>query len=113
MTLSSTKIIVALRRLQKYVLSAKVIVLVACLASLGYLIFQTPPELGNIVFLGLLLFIALLLFLSLFLDVDKSLLLSLAVSFLLFLKAVSLLTLFNLALFVVFLVLLALYLAKK
>ncbi|MBI3559465.1 hypothetical protein HY085_03650 [Candidatus Gottesmanbacteria bacterium] len=95
-----------LRRIQRFIWPLKIFGLAGSLAILIYLIIKTPPELINILTFSLVLFI----FLSLLFN---SLLISLAISFLLFLKAVSLFSLLNILLFMIFLILLGLYLQKK
>lgn len=80
--------------------------LVSSLGILIYLVFKTSPELINILAFSFVLFV----FLSLLFN---SLLISLTIAFLFFLKATDLLNLFNLILFAIFLILLSLYLKKK
>lgn len=102
-----------LRRLTKFILPIKIILLASSIGALGYFVIKTPPDLGNIVFFSLILFIFLSLALSFFQSVNRSLVIALSASFLLFLKAVGLLSPLNIGLFVVFMGLLGLYLSKK
>lgn len=110
-----------LRRLTKFILPAKVVLLIGSVVTLGYLVIKTPPELGNIVIFSLVLFIFLSILFSFLLTAFAprsfsevgSLLTALCVSFLLFLKAVGLLSPLNIGLFIVFLILLGLYLRKE
>ena len=98
-----------LRRIQRYILPIKIVTLLFSFTCLSYLIFQIPPTVLSITAFGLLLFLFLSLLLSFFLSMGKALLISLAISFILFLRAVDLLTTINLVLFVIFLGLLILY----
>jgi len=102
-----------LRRIQKVIIPLKIFVLIVGLAILACLVIYTAPTLGNVVMSALTIFVVLSLLLSFFLNANRSLLAALTASFLLFLKAVDLLSPLNLGLFVVFLVLLGLYLWKK
>lgn len=102
-----------LRRIQRFILPLKVLFLVGSLAGLVYLVWKVPPDLGNVLIFSLLLFLLAALILSFFFSVNVSLLSALALAFLVFLKAVSLLSPLNLGLFFVFLVLIGLYLHKK
>lgn len=101
-----------LRRIQTVIVPIKIVILLTGSAALVNLIINTAPALGNVLLFSLTLFIVLSLFLSFFLTANRSLLAALTISFLLFLKAVNLLSPLNLGLFLVFLVLLGLYLRK-
>jgi len=103
---------IVLRRLSRYILPLKIIGLIVGLASLVYFVLRVSPEIGTIVFFSVVLFVTISIILSFFLSANRSLLFASVVSFLLFLKAVNLLSPLNLGLFIVFLVLLGLYLRK-
>lgn len=102
-----------LRRIQKFLLPIKVAVLVGLSGSLVYVFAAVPPGIGSIAFVSLSIFFLLAIILNFFRNTQQSLLISLAVSFLMFLRAVNLLSVINLGLFAAFLVLLGLYLYKK
>lgn len=103
----------ALRRIQRFILPVKIVLLTGGLGLLVYLIINAPPNLGNILFVAILLFVVLSVTLSFFLAASSSLLAASAISFFLFLKSVDLLSPLNAGLFLLFLVLLGLYLWKK
>lgn len=103
----------ALRRIQRFTLPIKIILLVGGLGSLIYLIINTSPSIESILTVGILLFLVLSTVISFFLAASSSLLVSLVVSFFLFLKAVNLLSPLNAGLFLLFLILLGLYFFKK
>lgn len=100
------------RRLQKYFFWIKSLTLLGCVLSLGYLIVYIPPLLPSILGAILLIFLSLVIFLSYIINSRLALLLALLVSFLVFFKSVELLTIINVALLVVFLVLLWFYFRK-
>lgn len=100
------------RRLQKYFFWIKPLTLLGCVLSLGYLIVYIPPLLPSILGATLLIFLSLVIFLSYIINSRLALLLALLVSFLVFFKSVELLTIVNVALLVVFLVLLWFYFRK-
>lgn len=102
-----------LRRTVKFVFVTKIILFAGSLGGLIYLMVNTSPDLGNILLFSLLLFIFLAILLSFFFSTVISLLAALAVGFFLFLRVVGLLSPMNVALFAVFLILLALYLKKR
>src|SRR5574340_539818 len=102
-----------LRRIQRFILPLKIVLLAGSLGALGYLVFRVPPDLGKVVLFSLLLFLFLSLIMSFFWPTNRSLLVSLAISFFLFLRAVGLLSPLNIGLLVIFLLLLGLYLRKK
>lgn len=102
-----------LRRIQRYIPLIKIAALVAAMASLVYLIFQTAPTLVGLVIFGLLVFLTLAIILSFFLATGRAFLIAVAVAFVLFLKTVDLLSPVNLVLLAVFLLLLGLYLYKR
>lgn len=102
-----------LRRIQRVIIPIKVTGLVAGMATMIYLVVKTAPGLGNILFFSLLLFMTISFLLSFFISTSRSLLAGITIGFLLFLKAVGLLSPLNLGLFLVFLILLGLYLWKK
>lgn len=95
-----------LRRIQRFLLPVKILLLALFGSSLVYLIINVSPEVGSITLASLLIFFILAIILN-------SLIIPLSISFLIFLKAVDLLSPLNLILFAVFLVLLGLYLRKK
>lgn len=98
---------------QKFILPFKVILLLGSLGILTYMVVNQTPGLLNVVLASILLFIILSVILSFKFSANTALILGLAVSFFLFLKAVGLLSPLNLGLFAVFLVLLGLYLRKR
>jgi len=102
-----------LRRIQRYILAIKIVALVFSLVYFAYLVVMTPPTILTITVFGLLLFLVLSITSSFFLSMGKALLLSLVISFILFLRAVDLLTPINLILFTIFLGLLILYFRPK
>ena len=95
-----------LRRLQKYTFYIKLPILLISLLVIIYLVVLTPPELPNILAFSFSLLIGLYIFLSFFLG-KLAIPISVGVTGVIFLKAVELLTPFNLGLFAVFLVLLS------
>ena len=101
-----------LRRIQRFILPIKIAALVLGLTLQAYLIFQVPPGVGTIVVFSIILFVVSSLVFSFFLTPGPALLTATAISFFLFLKAVSLLSPLNIGLFVVFIILLGLYLRK-
>lgn len=102
-----------LRRIQRFILPLKILILSASLAGLIYIVLQTAPALSSILSAGVLLFFVLAILLSFRFSAASSLIISFGLSSLFFLRAVRLFTPLNLALFVVFLLLLGLYLRKK
>lgn len=102
-----------LRRIQTVIIPIKIVMLSLGSATLAYLVINTAPGLGNVLLFSLVLFVFLSVLLSFFIAASHSLLVGITVSFLLFLKAVGLLSPLNLGLFAIFLVLLGLYLRKK
>lgn len=104
---------ILLRRFARFLLPTKLLTITVALASLGYIIWQIPPGIGSILLAALLLFIVASILLNFFLSSHLSLLVSIALSFVLFLKAVNLFTPINLGLFAAFLLLLGMYLWKK
>ena len=101
------------RRLQRFLPVIKLVVIVTCFLSLGWLVINSVPTIGTILFFSLVLFVFLLTLLSVFMKTRTCLLVSLSVAFLIFLKAVELLNWLNLGLFTVFLVFLGIYLYKQ
>ncbi len=99
--------------MQKYLQIIKAIVVVSSVAALGYLVVNTSPTVPTITMFALTLEILFLTLLSVFLATRSAFLLSLGVVFLVFLKAVDLLSLVNVGLFGLFLVLLGVYLYKR
>ncbi len=91
----------------------KIVLLLGSLGMLIYLVIYTSPELGNVLLFSLLLFLVLSIVISFFFNTLLALLVAISASFFLFLRAVGLLSFINVALFVVFLILLALYLRKR
>ncbi len=102
-----------LRRVQRFILPFKIVAIFGGAGTLAYLVLKTPPELVNILVFSLVLFVTLSCILSFLLTASRSLLTALTVAFVVFLKAVDLLSPLNLGLLIVFLVLLSLYLWKK
>lgn len=102
-------ITILLRRLQRYFLLIKLLVFVPSVVGIVYLVINTAPELANLLIVTFLLGLSFLILLSFFINSRTSLLLSIGVTFLLFLKAVDLISPINLTLFAVFIVLLAFY----
>ncbi|KKU92333.1 MAG: hypothetical protein UY21_C0002G0032 [Microgenomates group bacterium GW2011_GWA1_48_10] len=98
------------RRLQKYSLPIKIAALLPSLYGLYYLLTETSPELLNLVIFGVLSSIVLILILSFFLSIRLYLAIGIAIPFLLFLKAVDLLTPANVIIFLVFIALMEMYL---
>lgn len=101
------------RRLTKFTTPIKLVTLLACATTSVYILWRVPPTIGSIAIFSLFIFIFLSALLSSFLNTNYSLLASTTVSFIFFLQAVDLLSLLNVALFVVFMILLSLYLWKK
>ena len=101
------------RRIQKFVPLLKFLGLLVSAAGLVYLVVTVPPSVVTITIFGVLLLFALLFGLSFFWRPNMALLAAVIISFLVFLRMVDLLTIVNLALFGLFLVLLAVYLAKR
>ena len=91
----------------------KIVLFLGSLGMLIYLVIYTSPELGNVLLFSLLLFLVLSIVISFFFNTLLALLVAISASFFLFLRAVGLLSPINVALFVVFLILLALYLRKR
>lgn len=79
---------------------------------IGHLVFNTAPTVVTILLVSLLLFSFLLTLLSVFLQTPTAFLGALAVAFILFLRAVDLLTPLNLGLLALFIVFLVFYLYK-
>lgn len=97
------------RRLQKYSIWLKLVVLLASGAGLGSLIYYTTPLLSYLLVAVVLAWLFLLMLLSFVMNIRSALILSIGASFLIFLKAVDLLTPINLVLLTAFLVLLGFY----
>ncbi len=97
------------RRLQKYSLLIKLFLLVISGTSLGLLIYYTTPLLTYVLIAVILAWIFLLTMMSFLINIRGALILATGVGFLLFLKAVDLLTVINLILLITFLVLLGFY----
>lgn len=97
------------RRLQKYSLWIKLLLLVCSGSGFGALIYYTPPQLSFLLLAVLLAWIFLLMLLSFVINIRSALILSIGASFLVFLKAVDLLTPINLVLLSIFLILLSFY----
>ena len=104
---------IILRRIQRILLPIKILVVLGCVLGGVWLVINTAPSIGLILLFCFLLFAFLSLLLSFRFSANLSLLTALAISFVLFLRAVDLLTLFNLILLALFLLLLGLYLRKK
>jgi hypothetical protein len=101
------------RRLQKFLRPLKFLVLVGSLAGIVYMILNVSPTVVTILGVTLLIFVFLMTFFSVFSKTKTAFLVALLASFLLFLKAVDLLTPLNLGLFALFVVFLAFYLYKQ
>ena len=101
------------RRLQRFVKAIKAIALVLSAAVLGYLVVNTPPTILTVTVFAVTLEILLLTLLSIVMATRSAFILSLAVTFLLFLRAENLLSPLNIGLFGVFLLLLGAYLYKR
>ena len=84
-----------------------------CLGLGSFIIYNFPPEVITILVVTILGFIFLATALSFLKNTNFAILVSLALSFLFFLKAVALLSAINLVLFAIFIVLLGLYLYKR
>src|SRR6186997_2575692 len=97
------------RRLQRYSLVLKLLGLVFSVSGIAALAYFSSPELLNILLAAFLLWLGSFCLLSFFVNSRVSLLASVALAFLVFLKAVDLLTTLNLILLFTFLVLLMLY----
>jgi len=104
---------IILRRIQRILLPIKMVLLIAFIASLIYCFINTSPTLTTIVFVSIAIFFILAIVLNFRLSAGKSLLAALGVSFVVFLRAVNLLSAVNLALLALFLLLLGLYLQKR
>lgn len=104
---------ILLRRLQKQLFWIKLAILVLSGWGLYFLVIDTAPELLNLVVFSLDLLIFISVVLSLFLSTKLSVLVGVTIPFLLFLKAVDLLSPINLGLFALFVLLLTFYLYKK
>lgn len=102
-----------LRRIQRFLLPIKIVSLIILISCLIFLIINVPPGIGAITLFAVLLFLLLAIILSFFQGSKVSLFISLAISFLLFLRVVDLFTIINFVLLALFLVLLGLYLRKK
>ncbi len=102
-----------LRRIQRFLLPIKIILLLGFSTILIYMFVNISPGTESITFAALIIFMVLAIVFNFFFGTQKSLLVSLAVTFLLFLRAVSLFNLTNLVLFALFLLLLGLYLRKR
>lgn len=101
------------RRLQKYLSGVKVLVLIASLGGVGFLVFNTQPTVATILVVGILIFCFLMTLFSVFVRTKTAFLVSLSASFILFLKAVDLLTILNLGLLALLIVFLVFYLYKQ
>jgi hypothetical protein len=101
------------RRIQRFLLPIKIILLLIALPNLVYIVINFPPSLSGIIIFALIFFITLATILSFFLSTNRYLLTALTITFLLFLRAVDLFSTLNLLLFCVFIVLLAFYLRKR
>lgn len=101
------------RRLQKVLRPLKLLVLISTLAAIAYMILNVSPTVVTILAITLLIFVFLMTLLGVFTKTKTAFLVATLVSFLLFLKAVDLLTPLNLGLFALFVVFLAFYLYKQ
>lgn len=101
------------RRIQRFLLPIKIILLLITFPNLVYIVINFPPSLTGIIVFTLVFFIDLATVLSFFLTTNRYLLTSLVITFLLFLRAVDLFSILNLLLFCVFIILLAFYLRKR
>lgn len=99
--------------MQKYLSGVKVLVLVASLGGIGFLVFNTSPTVATILTVGILVFCFLMTLLSVFFQTKTAFLISLSASFVLFLKAVDLLTIVNLGLLGLLVIFLVFYLYKQ
>lgn len=102
-----------LRRIQRILLPIKILIILGALLLMGYLVINFSPSIGLIAFFSFLLFTFFSIIFNFFLSANRSLLTALAVAFILFLRAVSLLSVINLALLALFLLLLGLYCARN
>jgi len=101
------------RRLQKFLLPIKILAFVCSAGTIIFTVWNIEPAVGSIALVSALGFVALLNFLSFLLPTRVSFFFALLVSFLFFLKAEGLLSGIILGVFVVFMVLLALYLRPE
>lgn len=101
------------RQIQAILLPLKIIFLLVLAVLISLFIIYTPPTLENIITVSVILFFLLETLLSFFLSTHSSLLISLGVSFVLFLRAVNLLTFVNIILLALFLFFLSIYLQKR
>lgn len=97
------------RRLQRYYFWLKLLLVLVSGTAVGVSVYYTEPDLLKVLGVTILIWIFLLSLLSLFINSRTALLLSIGVSFLLFLRAVDLLTPVNLVLLLAFLALLGIY----
>lgn len=104
--------IIIYRRLQKYAFWLKLLTLIVSLGGLGALIYYTPPLLPNVLGAVVLVFLILVIVLAFFINARLAFLASIAGSFLIFLRAVDLLTIVNVILLLAFLILLWFYFKK-
>lgn len=101
------------RRLVRFILPLKILVLLGSIFGLGYMVIKTEPGLEKVIIFCLTLFVFLGTVFSFWTATNKAIVGAMTMAFLLFLKMTGLLTFLNVALFIIFLVLLALYLWKK
>lgn len=104
---------ILLRRLQKFLSVVKLLVLAGSLSGIIFVVFNVPPAVVPILTVCVLIFVFLLTAGSVFLKTKTAFLVSFSVSFVLFLKAVDLLTPLNLGLFGLLIVFLIIYLYKQ